>query len=525
MTDLTTTSDRSFILRLLLAAAIIMLPLLTFPMHTDHATFIRGGMALMQGGTLYVDFIDVKPPLIYGIYGIAGTLFGVNPLSVRLFDLLWQLATIFVIVQTLKNFGLSRTARAFTAVIYALLYITLHYPMTGQTETFMALPFAASIWAHSQPRSWKRDAVLGICLASILLFKYTLGIVIPTFIVASWVRRDSATTFLAETARVALATVIALAVLLAPFAISAGFFTGWANVMSYLSAYSSYPPYSIALFREGLKALGEFAGDNISLVVSVAAIIGAASLRSTARTSQQQLLISLCILLIMALLGTVAMERRFWPYHIARIYVPLTMLAGIGASTLWNWYRTHSAPADALSRIALIAGVIAAAIFSPLPRLGAEYVVAAKSLVDPHVYDRYLTRPEHGSVPWGQIRDLERSLASRVQRTDHVMLMSVTAAMIVPFIPSDDISPFCDSHLYFGVGAPEAWRRQALEEMRTSTWVVVDTADVHGLVNLHDRSSFTSLNRDPDFRTTLESSFSLDTMVHSFRIYHRSLQP
>lgn len=525
MTDITTTSDRSFILRLILAAAVIMLPMLTFPMHTDHATFIRGGMALMQGGTLYVDFIDVKPPLIYGIYGIAGTLFGVNPLSVRLFDLLWQLATIYVIIQTLKCFGLSRITQTFTSVIYALLYITLHYPMTGQTETFMALPFAAAIWTYGWQRSWKRDAVLGLCLASILLFKYTLGIVIPIFIIASWVRRASTTSFLTESARVALATVVALAALLAPFALGSGFFTGWSNVMSYLGAYSSYPPYSMVLFREGLKTLGEFAGDNISLVVSVAAIIGAASLRGASRPSQERLLIALCILLIMALLGTVAMERRFWPYHIARIYVPLALLAGIGASKMWTWYRTHPAPVDALSRLALLAGMIAAAIFSPLPRLGAEVAVAARSLVDPHVYDRYLTRPEHGSVPWGQIRDLERSLASRVQRTDHVMLMSVTAAMIVPFIPSDDVSPFCDSHLYFGVGAPEAWRRQALEEMRHSTWVVVDTADVHGLVNLHDRSSFTSLNRDQEFRSTLETAFTLDTMVHSFRIYHRRLLP
>ena len=43
-----------------------------------------GSHVLLQDGTLYVDFVDNRPPLLYGFYALGQLLFGPGMVAVRL---------------------------------------------------------------------------------------------------------------------------------------------------------------------------------------------------------------------------------------------------------------------------------------------------------------------------------------------------------------------------------------------------------------------------------------------------------
>jgi len=74
--------------RLALFVALALLtraPLLTVPfLDLDEAAALLGSWTLLEGGTLYVDFVDNRPPLLYGLYAVGQLLLGRGMLAVRL---------------------------------------------------------------------------------------------------------------------------------------------------------------------------------------------------------------------------------------------------------------------------------------------------------------------------------------------------------------------------------------------------------------------------------------------------------
>jgi hypothetical protein len=64
-------------------AVVTRAPFLTVPfLDLDEAAALVGSWQLLGGGTLYVDFVDNGPPLLYGAHALAQILFGRGMLAV-----------------------------------------------------------------------------------------------------------------------------------------------------------------------------------------------------------------------------------------------------------------------------------------------------------------------------------------------------------------------------------------------------------------------------------------------------------
>ncbi len=81
-------SLRSIAARLALFVALAVLTrasFLTVPfLDLDEAAALVGSWQVLDGGTLYVDFVDNRPPLLYDLYALGQLLFGRGMLAVRL---------------------------------------------------------------------------------------------------------------------------------------------------------------------------------------------------------------------------------------------------------------------------------------------------------------------------------------------------------------------------------------------------------------------------------------------------------
>jgi hypothetical protein len=146
-------------------------------MSTDSGTFAYCGQVIREGGLMYRDCWDNKPPGVYYLNAAAIWLAGANPFAIWLFQAIWltiALIAFFLIVAHIwQHKGLA-------ALISFALLLVLLYPDIFQggnfTETYAVLPIVLSIyalWAYLRTgrRIWLM--ALGVLTAAGFLLKPT----------------------------------------------------------------------------------------------------------------------------------------------------------------------------------------------------------------------------------------------------------------------------------------------------------------------------------------------------------------
>jgi Dolichyl-phosphate-mannose-protein mannosyltransferase len=147
------------------------------PLWGDQALFLVGGQAIRDGALLYRDFWDLKQPGIYGLYALAGSLFGFSGVGAHLVDCLWMGTLALVLRSTLKH----RFQRPGIADLLPWLCVGTYFAVIDsrqqmQVESLVGLPIYLAIWcnlqAAQQPeKRWRWLMLSGIAGGVVLLFK------------------------------------------------------------------------------------------------------------------------------------------------------------------------------------------------------------------------------------------------------------------------------------------------------------------------------------------------------------------
>jgi hypothetical protein len=141
-------------------------------LNVDEASHLLGAWTLLDGGRLYVDFADNKPPLVYLFYALAQLCFGRSMAAVRLFTAVT--AVPLTALAAAAFFGHGRrgvaAAIAFLVASVTLLGSDAH---AVHCEHVMLVPLAWSLAVLRSPCSLQRPARLA--LAGALVGVATLG--------------------------------------------------------------------------------------------------------------------------------------------------------------------------------------------------------------------------------------------------------------------------------------------------------------------------------------------------------------
>ena len=145
-------------------------------MATDSGVFAYCGKVIIEGGLMYRDCWDNKPPGVYYLNAAAILLGGANPFSIWLFQAVWLTIAIqayFLILRKIWGLGLA-TLAAFMLILWVL------YPDIFEggnfTETYAILPVVLSMgayWAYLRTGKNYWVAVLGLLVAAGFLLKPT----------------------------------------------------------------------------------------------------------------------------------------------------------------------------------------------------------------------------------------------------------------------------------------------------------------------------------------------------------------
>lgn len=165
---------------LILSLGLLVLSIVIFfPVSSDLATFIHGGMILENGGKLFVDYFDVKPPFIYYFFEFLYSLFGKNITFYRLFEFIYQSLFLLSSIYILNRINIDKRVTRLFVIIMPIAYVTLSFPHTFQVESLLFLPL---IWyfylSNLSEKKLKYILLKGILLGIAINLKYTFGIIL-----------------------------------------------------------------------------------------------------------------------------------------------------------------------------------------------------------------------------------------------------------------------------------------------------------------------------------------------------------
>ncbi len=159
---------------------------LTYPFGRDQAFYAYAGKLLLEGKMNYLHVIDLKPPGSHLYFAFTQLLFGESMFNARVFDMLWQSITAFIVF--LISFRL--TGKKFLSYISSFIYLLLYYRQdywhTLQADGMLNLPVAVCVLlliSSYDKHSFIKILFAGILFSCALLFKYTLISFLPLVII------------------------------------------------------------------------------------------------------------------------------------------------------------------------------------------------------------------------------------------------------------------------------------------------------------------------------------------------------
>ena len=168
------------------------------PLASDESIYIYLGKLAMQGGIPYVDFYEMKPPLLFYIYGMVGLIFktasGIHIAALLLAIL--NSAIIFKILSRKFNSEASFLSSALFFWMYSSPFIFGNYL---QSEHFVNLFNLLAISFIYQKEMNSRNIILaGVSLGLAFLIKQTALLLLPPLIILCSIQNKSFSKFIID---------------------------------------------------------------------------------------------------------------------------------------------------------------------------------------------------------------------------------------------------------------------------------------------------------------------------------------
>jgi hypothetical protein len=289
----------------------------------DEAAALLGSWTLMDGGTLYVDFVDNRPPLLYGLYALGQVLFGRGMPGVR-----WLVALVVLPLTALAASAFYRHDRRGLAagvlyVVYEAAFLA-HDMQSASAEVLMLLPLGAAVSLLSGEREARRTSrvfLAGVLTGVAVLVRQHAALWLPGLGLAVWMAGTSARDRSGSARRV-LALALGFAT---PLAAALGYFAarGAAGELVYWTVIHNLRYAANPILRaEGVERAASY----LLPFLLVTAPLWWSAWRSWPLfdSSYQRTLVASLILLS---LPAAFVGFRFFPHYFIQLYLPLALAA------------------------------------------------------------------------------------------------------------------------------------------------------------------------------------------------------
>ncbi|MFN3195209.1 MAG: glycosyltransferase family 39 protein [Chlorobiota bacterium] len=491
----------------LIISAVLLLPTIAFPISSDMSVFMHGGSIIADGGVLFKDFFDIKPPLIYYIFSLIDLLFGNNVIAFRLFDFAYQITFLAICISLFQKLKIKDTIIKAYILLFPIAYTVLNYRDTFQTETLAFLPLVLYFYylVNNEKNKYNRylPLYLGLALGVLISLKYTLGIVFLVCIYSEYSNGFS----LKSIQRLAYQLFVAFSILflsLAPTIFGEGL-EGFIATNSYLSEYAKYPPWGAGLLKSILKKLASFTGE----IISISFVFFAAL--ALLKTKIDRRVIKYTALTLAILFLSVLIEKKINMYHLSRFYPLLILLVSYG---VYYFISNFKFKKELVSLFFIVVFIF----FSPFLRLVNTYKIAYNRVANFDSYVEYYTRP--GSF---NLLGHHLELADYVNNTgsENFLFLNTGGNQTIHYLDRDYKYKFPHSAFHLSPIAPKQYTDSFEEDLYDANTLAIDSKDSIYMIFLRDGSSYDIMNEK--YRHYIEDNFLLDTVIlDRYHIYRRN---
>jgi len=537
---------KRYLVLLSVAGVLLLATMLCYPLEYDIATFMAGGELVMKGGMPFRDFIDVKPPLIFYIYGLASWIFGHHEWSIRAFDLFYHIASLSYLFYLLRRSGVRDLVSVLAIGLIILHNIGVGPAYSAQVESFAMLPslflLDCTLRLGEEGRSLKKQMLLSLGVAAatvtLVLLKYTLGLLLlPTILCLLFTKRSVREVLLqVSVIGFGVLTLLGCYVL---FLYSNDLLEQFVQAVRWSMQYGKLGDKgeSSSLIQGLYHSLPIELVRSLTITVSVFLIAGAYKLLTTSKEKQywfvpeakRGILVLLAMQSVAGLI-TVAIEKKFFDYHYTRATWQLTPIAAIGLieivsllNVYWKQENTNRSINWMLQRLVVLAAAVTLMFYSPLIPLMNQSArwIYARVKDDPDY--RLEVRPLE--LPRKEYSGIHAELQKLSKPGDKIFFWGTHAYMYYEL----NITPLAQSLLNVPFTAsftPVEWKNELARTVQAKQpkFILVEKRDteITTFVNRNDpRDSYQLLQDQPRLWQEIQSNYSLAAESDRFNLYQR----
>ncbi|MCX6153238.1 MAG: glycosyltransferase family 39 protein [Candidatus Kapabacteria bacterium] len=504
--------------------------LLSMPPGPDLMVFINGAKAIASGNTLYKDYIDIKPPLIYYIYYIIIKIFGTGEYSIRYFDVCLQILNIMLIYKMVYKFSGNPKASYLAAFIYLISYVNLGATGTLQCETLAAPLFIIILYIQASGDNRLASKIIqGITLGLIISLKYTLGIILIPLLIDT-IYNNGLKRSLKQLAIIGLSG-ICIIIIVHIHLLNPELRNSYFTMLKYLSDYSSVASINLSTIKNSINMIGYYFGGNYSLLLTFLLFIGfiftlspnLSFLRMQEFPEENYpflRLMKLSLLFFIFLFISIIIENKFFVYHFSRFYLFSAILSAGGVIFLSKFIALFHKKHDLINRFLLFCLMIFAFIFSPLPRLAQSAVLQYYYFANAAKYDAFIGAASYYKQ---SVREQNRRVAEicnvDINSNDLVEIIGISSSNLGVFMKPSRRTSFGQPYFYLSKNSPGAWKEKFYGELNEAKWLIINTDDSQFEVTNYFESSYEMILKDSIAFKYLKNNFKLVDSTKIYKIY------
>ncbi len=490
----------------IILSIIILFPIIYFPYSGDLWIYVTGGQVIAEGGKIFKDFVDLKPPFFFMIFSVIYTIFGNTEFNVRLAEFLIQSGIIIFLYFLMSKIFVSNKIAFYGALFYSLSYAALTHANTFHAESFLPVFILSILYLRTKNASRINKFLQGLFIGLSGGLKYTFIAIYPALLLTDSFIRKKSEEFLVEQL-IILAGVMSGLSLTFILLLDPEVRVGFLDVQKFTYYYAQLPKVNFALFKLAHDHATYFLGNHLSLLFVSIIIIGLIAIygKNDCYKEQKQV-INLLVSISLLLLITVFIEKKFVNTHFTRLFIPLTFFFAIGANELIKLIKPKLEHIN-IEKIFFMSIIIPFVIFfSPLPR----YVTVLTPI--PHFYmnkDKYIERynkPDTRTVILREIHDVVNFIkdSSLYLESDKIMVMSLGCQTLNYYLNNTNISKF-PLPLFPLSGVNENWYFEYFKEMLEADILIIQKNDLHPIVSGYYESTWEKLNENEAIKQILSN--------------------
>lgn len=493
----------------------ILVNILFLPISSDLCIYITAGKFIAEGKHIYYDFVDIKTPIFYYVYSIIYKIFGSSEMSIRFFDFLYQVLTVFVLFKLTNKIFNNKIIAKLSVFTYTTAYACVSYQYTMHTESFTGLIILFLIFNTIFNLNKYNGLINGIIIGTLIALKYSFVFVFFGIIIYYLIESDfKFGKFFKSLIYIAIGVLfpIIISIFLIKNDLS---FSSYILTLKFTKFYVSLNPINMAMIKIIYNNLIILFSDKYSFTFT-ASLIFAFYYKSKISDDKLDKSFLILTILLFSLFVSFASEFKFVPTHFVRLYVIYSIFTAYGLYNLIvNIEKVEYNKYNRISKIVLIVFLIAG---SNIIRFTYQIMPSIYYFTNKAKYNKFYTDEGIGGG-----RNDYLAIAKYIQNNKirNYKVYGTAALMINYFDKNDNFSKFPQSIFFLSDLHIKEWENDAMNEMLNSKILFIQTNDnVKGITG-YDYSTYDRMNKLPNFQNILNSYFKKDTTINNFAIFSK----